>query len=106
VSLPITNVSETLKRTDSGTAAAPTTVQPEEGEEVVEVPVCWSCGGTPCDWKRFPPDTLDHINKWFPASQDGSRVHSKTHVQVNNKTIRYTLHRTFYLSEIWLPWDG
>ncbi len=70
-------------------------MQPEEDEVSVEVPVCWSCGGTPCDWERFSPDLLDHINKLFLVVQDGSRFHSKMHVAVPNKTIRFALYRTF-----------
>jgi hypothetical protein len=76
----------------SSTELAATNIQLEDDEESVEVPGCWSFGGTPCDWEKFSPDVLDHINKLFPVTQDGSSVHSKAHVAVPNKTIQYALY--------------
>ncbi len=79
----------------SSTELAATNIQLEDDEESVEVPVCWSCGDTPCDLERFSLDILDHINKLFPVTQDGSGVQSKTRIAVHNKTIRYALYQTF-----------
>jgi hypothetical protein len=43
----------------------------EETDDEVEVPVCWNCGGTPCDWERFSDEVLEEIDAKFPVGENG-----------------------------------
>ena len=81
----------------------------DDGEEYNdyedEIPVCYECGGTPCQWTEFGSDLLENFQEMYvtsmQSSQDGE-VHtiikdrSSGHVIPNN-LVRKMLYRTFTL---------
>ncbi len=61
-----------------------------------DVPVCWICGGTPCDWTEYSTEVMEHIDSKFPLSSDGTHhIDAITKQVVPNQKIRFVLYKTF-----------
>jgi hypothetical protein len=45
------------------TPVAAPLVEGDNDDDNLELLVCWSCGGTPCDWFKYSEDAMEKVNE-------------------------------------------